>query len=262
MFSLAGEPGYTSTYLLYPIGIIAASVLLARGNFLWNSLLNWSLGGLMVFGLILSTGTSGYVGMIPLIIGLVWFLRPRILGGKTSSASLLKLGSTSIIIVSITFLLFPLITDFSIFQYINEQVIPKITFSKESGVIRWRYSLDAINLFLKYPVLGVGVGSNKVGFLLPGLLSSFGLMGTVPFIAFHIYLLLKLRNIYWSARDNQIRAMALGLLVSLTAVFLTLLTGKSLVALTFPWYWLILAQTAGFIIATRRLNLQRKVKNV
>lgn len=115
--------------------------------------------------------------------------------------------------------------------------------------IRKDYAIDGLNLFLRYPFLGVGIGSNKGKALLIFLLSNIGILGTGSFMLFCFLLFKKmLRNIREQAKNCGSRGLSLGLLLSFVGVFVGVMATEGWASGTTNIMWFFLAAMEGVVI--------------
>ena len=64
MFSLAGEPGMTGFMLSFGLALVTPLVLVGKSEILWSRKINLMILGAVFSGVILSTGTRGYLGLV------------------------------------------------------------------------------------------------------------------------------------------------------------------------------------------------------
>jgi hypothetical protein len=253
MFSLAGEPGYTGAYLLLPLGIAGmaafAPVTLPAG---WPRSRMRLMFVLALAGILLTGGTTGLAGMALFAASLVLFGMigsPRAEGLQAGAIRhvavriLAVMALFTVLVVAV----WPAITGRSFVRWLVEQHVQKVLVetSEGSGDIRMETILTAMDIFVRFPLLGVGYGSHRTSALLPALLSNVGLLGTLPFLAFNGILVLTCIRVFRRAHDATDSVLAAGLACALISFLGVALVSKGLVTFLFGYYWLLLAVIAA-----------------
>ncbi|MGF7396663.1 O-antigen ligase family protein [Thermoanaerobacterium thermosaccharolyticum] len=130
------------------------------------------------------------------------------------------------------------------------QLITTNKLSTASGVERFNRMIYSLNLFLKYPIIGVGLGSNETYDGLSKLLSNSGIIGFLLFI-YLIYLINK--NIS-NVRNDKLRNVYTSLCVGNNIYFVVaLFSGLNF---TSPFLWCVW----GFLFSI--LNIDKRISNL
>lgn len=240
MHGLMGEPGEMGLYFAFVLGMVIMPVLTKSDQWLWSRKTNVSLVILLTLGVILSTGTSGYLALFILIVvtSLLLFLQIK----PQKFMSIFLLWGLLDVVVLIGFLIaFQSIFDVSFFKFLTTSQIDVLVGHARSGPDRLQFIMDALSLAVKHPFLGVGVGGNKAFALIPQLLSNIGFIGTGFFLMFNGVIMVKVFENSFQRRSHAIRSIGTTLIVAFLAIFGTMAVGKSMASLLYPWYWLLLA---------------------
>jgi hypothetical protein len=240
--SIATEPSMYSFFLLMIIPILLT--LKINKNKIFNQRVITIFLYLSIIEILLTTSSTGYVGLsiFMTIYILYYFLNGMISKEKNYQNSFNKL---IIIIIFITILsvilLYTYITLFGLNNLTNALTSLTINkFNNISGQERLKGFINGLSLFINYPVLGVGYGSNRTYDLVTTILSNTGILGFSTFlmiIIIAIRILIKYNKT--AKKDNKL--IAIGLLFSLlNAVFGFMISIPDLI---FLYFWIIL----GFI---------------
>jgi len=240
MYSLTGEPGYTGFLLAFSLGLILIPVITKKDEWLWSRRANICVVGLLMMGVILSTGTSGYLELAILAMASFVFL---LLQQKPDmfTFNIIKWGGISAVLVAVVILLFNGIWGISFVDLLRRTQVEKLLGKYQSGPVRLQFISDAMSIALRYPLLGVGVGANKAYALIPALLSNIGFLGTGAFVMFNGTILWKALRVFKTTHSAEIRSISSALIVTFVGMFGVMSLGKSLVSLIYPYYWLLLA---------------------
>ena len=241
IYTIAGEPALTGAFLLFALGQIAVLVLMKRTDLLWGKKISFALLIFLSLGLLLTGSTTGYVG-IPVLWGSLLFL-PRF-RTRTRRISNFAITRSVLVVVAglfaIALLLFAFYVKINIFDYVRSVHVNKLMGVFGSGALRIVAAKNALKIFARYPLLGIGFGSNQSGSLLMNLLSNIGLLGTLPFLFFNWLAFKKGMKVYRTSTNDNLAVISLALIVSFVSLFWVMLLQSS-VSLTLSYYWLILA---------------------
>lgn len=254
MYTIAGEPGWTSIYLLVLLGLVAVPVCFKNQAYLQQNNKTGALSLIIIFCGLIMAGTTGYAGLILFAVSMM-FLGMFKLPFSVFSSLLLKTAIVATVCLCILFMTFSL-TNISLGEFIYLSHATKIMGESGSGLTRWTYAMDALKIFLQYPLLGVGIGSNKSSSLLPGLLSNAGLIGTALFLAFNAFLIKHTLSLFRNDRlPVEIRVTGLSLSISQILLLGTSFFAKSIGILIYPLYWLLCAMMSAITIFAGESNL-------
>lgn len=242
MFSLPGEPGFTADLLLYALAVTTTLMLVPGPNRIFGTKEVRGLTLFLAMALLLSTGTTGYGGlviMVPVLSGLMILFpttRPR-----NSRRKILQGTAISLILVIGVFLVVgPTLLD------ILARQIEKLTFQTGSGSVRLRYIRRSVDVFLARPLLGVGVGAHRVPSYLMTLLAETGIVGAILLIGGQVYAFRQCAGLI-SRNKDDIRPAAAALAVGGTTLLVTNLIAKSISTLLMPWYWFAVALPIAYV---------------
>ena len=153
----------------------------------------------------------------------------------------------AMVLCFLTYLLFTFFLRTPLIDYVCQEHVDKLLARRGSGALRFNTAMYGFKLFMQYPVLGVGIGSNRTAALLSSLLCNIGLLGTVPFLLFNGIVLRNGLEVCQKTANVSLAIITLALLVSFASSFGVMLFGKSDTSLHFLPYWLILAMiTASY----------------
>jgi len=251
MYSLAGEPGFTGLLVAFSLGLILMPVINRKDTWLWSRKVNISVVVVLTMGVILTTGTSGYLEL--LIIGMAGFVILVLQHKPVKLVSItIKWAGISILVGVMLLAFFKVMWGISFFQLLKNTQVDKVLGQFESGRVRLQFISDALSIALRYPLLGVGVGGNKAFALIPALLSNIGFLGTGAFLAFNSVILWKAFRVFKTTRSTEVRSICSSLIITFVGMFGVMSIGKSLASLTCPWYWLLLA----LMVAIYRIEIK------
>jgi len=242
MFSMPGEPGYVADFFLYALGIVLTLSILPGPNDTFNQKELRFLTPFLGAALLLSTGTTGYGGLVILITVLMGVLAvfPNMRPGSVplNLRVATAVAGTTLILTVLT--VGPQLFDIVSYQF------RKMTFQAGSGNIRMFYMGKSIEIFLGRPVIGVGVGSHNGLSLLFTVLAETGLLGAIALIGAHLWPFRQCVGVANHEKPSP-RNMSMALSVSGFTLLATHLIAKSATALLFPWYWFSLALPIAFV---------------
>lgn len=244
IYSLAGEPGYTSSFLLAVLGLHLAAFL-GRPDLLGGTRRARFRGFLIVAAMLLSGSTTAYLGLAVLfgVTVIVWFSsHPE--SGRSNRRRYVKFLGVSAAAMAAIFMTWGVfgVGHFDVARYIYNTHVEKL-FGEGggSGPIRLeavKYSL--LHVFPKSPWLGVGWGAHRTAVLLISLLTNLGIVGTTAFFAFNWSALRALKRRVGRAADD-LDALRLATLSALATLLVVMLIAKSAVAMIQGWYWVLVA---------------------
>jgi len=239
MYSLAGEPGYTS--MLFLISFAFSSLLVFSNYFNHSKII--ALMIISFLGIVFSGGTTGIFGLLIYFLGLL-LLATRNKKMKKNSIKIYKNIFYLIIGISFSAFIVSWLTDINFISWLVNNHIMKMEGQGSSGVIR-AFSMEmSINIFEKSPLLGIGYGSHRALQLLFSLMTNVGIIGTTFYLLFNYSSYsLAINSKFIIEPKYKVVSNALG--ITLFSYVLTSLLAKSIVSLTFPWYWIILSSIQG-----------------
>jgi O-antigen ligase len=235
MYTTAGEPGFTASFLLFGFAIALTSSLFTGQVKILRSREAVTATVVLAVLLILTTSTTAYGGL--LILSLVLLVIKYVESGELMRTILQTFGALVVgsgLILGMGFLVFRL----DLYPIITRQ-IEKLMFSAGSGSIRIWYVQQTIPLLLQRPLFGVGVGIHYSPMLLSGIVIETGLFGLFAFAMAHIQVF---RNCFARIASSKLPSQPdITVFVGGITLILTLLVAKTITGLRFPWYWLALA---------------------
>ena len=236
----------TFTEPSYAGGFLAAGAL---------GLLAWRLRGgrshslailLSIVGLILTTASTGYATFVIGGVLLVIYLARETLR-KKMSRRVIRRSVVAALLVSIV-----VIAVLSVVPPLRQGILEMTVNKTESLSFFYRISADvyAIDLLFHTYGLGTGLGSNRSSSLVPDLLSTIGIIGTLLFAIFIVRLFGQLSNV--SSRPEggpftMVAWMLVGLVIAQCV---------GIADLNWPPLWAVLIAAAG-ILACRSSNADK-----
>jgi len=241
MFSLAGEPGYTGSYLVFVFAIILAlGYNVVRDG--WSLKRDKLMQLLLLFGLIMTGSTTSYLGLC--VVVLVLMILPKLLRlGTRGTRQRSTMRFTTFFAVTAVVVVFasPIILETSYLDYVYDTHYAKLFLQEGSGLVRTKTVQSGVEIFLQSPILGVGYGSHRTASLLTSLLSNVGAVGTLAFLWFNVVIFRRGLLACRRSANPEMVSISYALLVSLATLLPVMLIGKSMIALIHGWYWLLLA---------------------
>lgn len=238
MCSIMGEPGYTGAYLLFNFSILLCLTLVGHSGLLFGTRVSLIILSLLFIGLLFS-GTTGLVGL-PLLIGAL-LMFPISHKFHLRRSFLTRILLLVMVLSFLTYFVFKFLLHIPIIDYFYNVHIRKLFLETGSGLVRYSSAMHGLKLFLRHPVLGVGVGSNRTLSMLVTLLSNTGLLGTLPFLLLNWIVFQKGLRTYCHTNSSTLSAITLALLVSFISLFGVMTFAKARMALMYLFYWLLLA---------------------
>lgn len=252
MFTLSGEPGYTSAYLL----VLFAIVVSLHYNVVqhgWALRHNRLAEGMLLCGLLLAGSTTGYLGLFTMIVALYSLPRFFRLGAKGHRLkSALLLNIFLVFVVATLVLVTPILMETSFVDYVYTTHYQKLFEEQGSGFVRLATVASGVEVFSKSPLLGVGYGSHRTGSLLTSLLSNVGVLGTSAFFLFNVLVFARGVKVCRRSGNRELVSITFALLVSFATLLPAMLIGMTMVAIIQGWYWLLMAM----VEACYRIHLQ------
>ena len=245
MWTVAGEPGQTASYLLYAFSLVVTLSFLPETRVLSRTQLRLT-GGALFFLLILTTSATAYGGL--LIFAALFSVSSIIFDAIPLKKTLLGFAGVSLLGI-LAAVLTGSILDPSLLALL-QPLLAKLQFQAGSGTLRLQYLELALDIFSQRPVFGVGVGTYYGATLLGTLLAETGIVGFSVFVLAHI-------TAYWDClrmRDSvnsQTFSISVALVVSSATLLGTVMLAKSISTLLFPWFWLSLALPTALSLQKR-----------
>jgi hypothetical protein len=256
LYSIAGEPGQTSLFLLIAFGLSSGMILFTHFYRMGpkKSALVYTI--ILLAGLLMA-GTTTYVGLLGLIAAIM-LLGYHYRFFSISFSSMIRLTLIAGFAVSAIILVLYLVSaPSSLADFLYEAHYLKIIKQKRSIPVRWRYVVDGLDLFLQYPLLGVGIGSNRCSTLIVSLLSNLGVLGTCAFLFFILALLKKCLippSVLHKGHEAHAHILQMSLFISLFAFSIAALIGQGTYVLREPHFWLLCAMISALARQNRHLE--------
>lgn len=241
--SLIGEPGYTGQYAALLLGLLLVPFLLGKKDFYWNPVPTYLLIVYFSFAALLG-GTTGYLTLAATFAFVLVFLLPKMSLGFFVTRSL-RYTLYFLVPLIVFAQVYGLYADRTFMEMVQSAHIDKIVGEAGSGTSRLRYALDALDLTLQYPILGVGWGSNRAPNLLMTVFSQIGILGGSLFLAFNGTVLWQGFSAYSRLQDPNRKILVAAVVCSFFGVFLGSLLGQPIGTINFVWYRLLLAMLTG-----------------
>lgn len=241
MYSLPGEPGFTADYLLYAVALTGALAVLPGERWAFSRRKAAGLTGFLVIALLLSTGTTGYGGLVVLagigFAAMVVFPSAR---PKAPVRALAVVAGAGVVSLALY------VAAGSPGSDLVSHQVDKMLFRAGSGSIRRYYILRSLDIFGTRPLLGAGVGSHSAPSYLSTLLAETGLIGAATLIGAQIWAFRQSAAVAYR-RESAVRRGGLALTVAGATLLTTNLVAKSIVSLLMPWYWFAVALPIAYV---------------
>jgi len=224
--SVAIEPSFLSRVL---VGMLAICIVSVRGRaYIFQRHTDIFIIGLLFFTTLLTTSSTGYVGIAILLVMLLFI--PSSLNKSTVASKILVLAVIFTVVIS--YFTVPLVTNILDSQLLNKN---------ESGstIERAVIIYNDLHYFLKYPILGIGWDCAPTHDVIIGMLATCGLIGLSAFLLLIGTILYKLKqNYYMSIRqDTRVNpSIMMYLCLSVTCVTYAISGGIQV-----PDFWVILS---------------------
>lgn len=232
MFSTTGEPGFTAGYLLYALALVLSAIVFVDGAALFDENESLILLGTLGILLALTTGTTGYGGLLILcfVVVSVLLVLPSLRSSQASRLLKLALPAVGFLLVVTMVLAGQQIAD------IVGRQIGKITFQSGSGNIRRFYMEKSYLVLIERPLLGAGIGSHSAPSYIFTLLAETGPVGAGVLVVSHISAFRRALST-GVARSKGSQEALVAVAVAGATLFATSLVAKSISSLILPWYW-------------------------
>lgn len=242
MYSVVGEAGFTGAFLLSVLGLVAIPIITGRTDLLWGKRISQAILVFLLIGLLLTGGTTGYMGLF-IFLGALLFLpcfrkRTKEIGNARIIVRALMITAGFFFLA---YLLFVVVLKLPLFSYLYQRHFSKLLAKTGSGIIRYNTAMNGLGLFIRHPLLGVGIGSNRTSALIPTLLSNIGLLGTIPFLLFNWIIFRKGLTAYRKAKNSSLAIIALASVVCFVSLFGAMSFGTGVTSLLYLHYWILLA---------------------
>jgi hypothetical protein len=240
--SVTHEPSIFSKYLLTVLPIVLLSVLLRRP--LFSLIRDRYILGILIGVLVLATSSTGYLGIIcVLLVTAILLTRLHLIGWRWVPYA----GFVAILLLTLYFKL-PVFQDF-----VDALLFMK--YESGSGLQRALSVVNSWEYFKQYPILGVGWAMVTSLNLLTFLLVSTGVVGFAAFFTLIFYVLrrslqtLSQFNPNAGARDSSQLVLVAGLVVGLiTLIVVGILTGLEFYL---GYFYFVLSMLVALNIANR-----------
>jgi hypothetical protein len=229
MYSFLGEPGWTALFLVFPLGFVGTKFF-SRAKWLKGGTNTFSFF-ILITGLLISTSTTAYVGIILFLLSYLCLCAFK-MSFHVYIRTLVKIAVALLISFFFVWLVFNAFFRYSFFEFFEKTQIAKVLLQHGSGPIRWHYAVENFKIFIKYPLLGVGIGSCRSTSLMTSILSNTGIFGTVTFLLFNFSLFRKIFKLYLMS-DREEGLFYLALLATFLTLFTLMLIARSISALYF-----------------------------
>jgi len=236
MYSLVGEPSFTSVYFITIIPIVFMFFKLTNNNkYLFITIL-------LLFGVFLSGSTSGYIGFILLIFNS--YILSLIFRNKRFSKNRTSIMKSLIIFLFIIIFIFLIYNNI---DYIYNTHISKLVDNTGSMPVRLKTIMLSLEIFQNFPLFGVGYGSHRTTSLASSLLANTGIIGFGTFIIFISYIIFSLGKIMKLTTDYNFYLISKYIILSIISFIPLLLVFIPIVGISFGYTWLIIALGVSII---------------
>jgi O-antigen ligase len=238
MYTFVGEPGWTALFLLYALGLAFTPLFLGKNDSNVKGRNTFFLI-IITMALLLTTSTTAYLGLLIYLASLGFVLLLKLKPARYTDYILKNIALGSIFVIAL-YIIFNSIFRFSLYDFFLKTQVAKLMLEYGSGPTRFHYITESLRIFSQYPILGVGIGSNRSTAMLPSLLSNIGLIGTLPFLLFHLYIFRNVFNLYLKSNDENMLLSA-SLFTTFLTLFMLMSIARSISSLYFIHYWVLLA---------------------
>jgi|GEM_PF-1610525 len=238
MHTFVGEPGYSGAYFLVALGPLLASIS-CNSDVLFPRRVALVLSAMLILGTLLTSGTTGYVGIPLLVTAFMAF------SSRTQAKRLLWALAVALSAVAIGVILLSVWLERSFIDYLVEEHLGKLQLEAGSGETRMFIILHNLSVFLHAPLLGVGYGNERGGSAITFLLSNIGIIGTlVVYYALGSLLSHAKRVLRHAEVSRDTEAVILGATVSVVVVFALGHFAQTEVIFLWPFLWVLVAVAA------------------
>ncbi|PXW97146.1 hypothetical protein C7444_105246 [Sphaerotilus hippei] len=171
----------SSAFAGFCLGIFAATLTLWRHG--WHARQTGWLALITLLLLLLSTSTTGYVGLMGYLCVVLMLDGMTMLSGRSPSrwGTMSAVAAMIIMVISLLMLVSPAVFE-PVISFFNLTLFDKM--ESQSGVERGSWNQQAWSNFLESYGLGVGLGSTRASSYPLVLLSNLGVIGTLLFVIF------------------------------------------------------------------------------
>lgn len=243
MYTFTGEPGPSTYFLLFPFCLLLMSLAYGDDDLFYGRTASLLFLSLLLLGFSFG-GTTGLVGLALLLVSLF------VLAFRVQVTLAIRFFVYTIILVV---LLIPVISLFfaielEVFrEYLVNFHLAKVFGEAGSGPVRLIYARLGWRLALKYPLFGVGWGSNRAPSLLPVMLGNLGFIGTGLFFWFNGIIFSRTVKAYFSTTSTRHTLIAHGFVGLLASMLVAGALARPVALLhSYFWYPLLLAMMSKF----------------
>lgn len=241
MYSLLGEPGRMSLFLIPPLGFVSIKVFYTE-KFLKSDKHAISLI-MLISCLLISTSTAAYVSVIVLLLSFFFFSKFKI-PIRRYIKTFLKVAVVLGLSICVVYIIYYSVFNYSFSEFTKHIHVAKVSLQYGSGPTRWHYALENCKIFCKYPFLGVGIGSCNSSSMITALLSNTGILGTISFLLFNFCISKKIFKLYLISKAEE-GMLYLALLTVFSTYLILMLFTRSMSGLTTTQYWLLMAMMSS-----------------
>jgi O-Antigen ligase len=244
--SVSVEPSIFASYLLILISILSGFIL--KKENLLGFQKDRIFFSIFLLTVILSTSLIGYVGIFCLF--LIFLIYIFVLGKNFHT----RLVTFIINLIIFCIILYTLYSSFSVFRNIIDNFLlnkgDSFSYNQRSSSIKY-----AIDGFLKFPLIGIGVNSMSVYSLPFWLLVNTGLFGFISFFWFY-FSLFKYPNSLSNMGVKFLKSQGIGLGILISLVIMLVVTFISGFPYNFGYFWI----TILFSFWTKNLFNSSKIQ--
>ncbi|WP_121820751.1 O-antigen ligase family protein [Halostella salina] len=250
MGTVSGEPGHTAQFLLYLLAVCSTLYLTGSNRVFRDRTLFGVVVALFTL-LLLTTSSTGYGGLLVLAavtagLGVLTtdFERTRVIR-LLGCAIVFGIGLVSVVLVT---------ESSSVVEYVFE----KLQFQDGSGSYRARYLVRSVEVWLRRPLFGVGVGSYYPMSLFGTILAETGLLGLISFLG-------AVTTSSWEAvgfhlnKNLRMPDVTLALVNGAITMIIVSLVAKSITTTLSPWFWIAIALPIAVVQFERREDVSQKI---
>lgn len=211
---------------------------------------------LLIFGAtLLNLATTTYMTLGLFVIAILLFgVFPSIKGKLTHwRPRRLRLLLMMIVMFVAAQMVWQMLTGLDLLTWAFGTTYEKFTLKEwSSGWYRWQYFIEAFDLFLRYPMLGLGIGSVGATGLFGTLLGSVGIMGTLPFLLFVLSILRGGRRAIKLDESSSLSLIGHAVFIAYLCVIITMMAVAGAPFFQHSWF------LAGIISAASSLAKSRE----
>jgi len=257
MFTTTGEPGVTAFHCLIGLGILSGFILSKKRAFFGSRIRTTMLFLFLALGILLTGSSTGYYGIMLLVFAVVFttILRSHI--SLIAIKRILRFLMIFFLMFIGLFFIIRFLTNMPLLDYFIKNHIEVLTKGERSGEIRAYLAIKNLQIFLQYPLLGIGYGSTRSLSMSTFLLANVGLLGIGTFYMFNFSIFKKGYIIIRNGPHTDVSMLVQGFLIAFIVSFLLLQFAQSESMMLIVYYWLLLAVLArcGILIHYRYFSL-------